>query len=250
VASSVSSSGAASCLATLRGRRLDKNRPRQHLKQTVRPSVLGPDPICLTRIVTLAQAHQTGSPPQHAPSATVATTATGAASSKAYIPYQPRLGTFPYAIGTWGYHHYPSNPNAATPSSAPPVAPQGDSATNSVASGTFTYPYAGVQYTTTYVPPQIKYPYGAPVATPPPPSSPTAGVTSSSSVVQDQSYNGIQWKQPYAAEPQAQESTTSTTGVRESTSTPNPGGVASITDNGNAPPPSVDLVPSSTEITV
>ena len=172
------------------------------------------------------------------------------------------MRAYPYAIGTWGYH-YPTFPTAAASSSVPPVAAQGDSVANLVTSGTFAYPYAGVQYTpghSAYVPPPIKYPYGAPTlpGATPSSSSPPDGITSTSSTVQAQErpYDGIQWKQPYtgphdptlAAEPQAQESTSSTD-VKESTS--NPGEAApSITDSSDATPSTENLVPSSAQFEI
>jgi hypothetical protein len=217
------------------------------------------DTIYLTRVVPLAQEYQAGLLSQ--PRATLAsTTDTPTTSPTAYIPYQSRMGAYPYAIGTWGYHHYPSIPTATASSSVPPVVAQGDSATNLVASGTFAYPYAGVQYTpgqSAYVPPRIKYPYGAPAlpAATPSSSSPSTEVTSTSSAVRERPYNDIQWKQPYiglpdpipATEPQAQKESTSSTDVPEST--PNPGEAAPISDGGNAIPSAVNPVPTSAEIT-
>jgi hypothetical protein len=237
---------------------LDKNRQRRQLKQSVRFFVLG-DPICLSRVVTLAQVHEAGLSSQpRATSATAATTSTSAALPTAYIPYQPRIGAYPYAVGAWGYH-YPSIQTATASSSVPPVAAQGDSATKLVASGTFAYPYAGVQYTPgqpEYVPPQVKYPYGAPALPVPTPSptSPSAGVTSTSSAMQERQYDERQCyivgsRDPIpAVETRAQESKSSTDAWE---STPNPGEVAPLmTDTDNVTPSAANPVPTSMEITV
>ncbi|KAH9979809.1 JmjC domain, hydroxylase-domain-containing protein [Russula compacta] len=120
-----------------------------------------------------------------------ATTATGvtAESQMTHIPYQPRMGAYPYAIGAWGYH-YPSFPSARVATSVGPGVTQADA----MASGTFPYPYTPVSYTPAY-------PYGAPalpVATPAVSSPPTgAPPTSSTAQAQERPYNGIHWKQPY-----------------------------------------------------
>jgi hypothetical protein len=200
--------------------------------------------------------YQVGLPSQsRATSTAAATTSTSAAPPTAYIPYQPRIGAYPYAVGTWGYH-YPSIPTATTSSSVPPLAAQGDSGTKLVTSGTFAYPYQYTPGQPEYVSPQIKYPYGAPALSvpTPSPSSPSAGVTSTTSAVQERQYNGMQWKESYivgsrdpnpAAETQAQESSTE---VWESTS--NPSKVALITDTDNVPPSAANSVPTSMEIAV
>lgn len=142
----------------------------------------------------LCQAGPSAKPPQP-PATTVIEAST--ASHAAYVSYQPHTGAYP----AWGYH-YPAFPTAIPAGSVPPTAPHGDSVTSVTASGTFAYPYTGVQYSTgqsTYVAPAIKYPYGAP-ALPAAASSPSVGAQSASSSAQTQkerTYNGIQWKQPY-----------------------------------------------------
>ena len=160
----------------------------------------------------------------------------------AQTSYQPCMGAYPYPVGAWGYHHFPTFPTPTGPSSATPGVAQGDTVTNAMASGTFPYPYTAVQFSTgqaTYVPP-IKYPYGAPVlptSTPAPAASASsAGATTDPSTSTTQTpepvYNGIQiqWKQPYtgprdptpAAEPQAQNESppSADADAHESTQTP------------------------------
>ena len=130
------------------------------------------------------------------PTATTAIEASPAPQT-AYVPYPAHTGAYP----AWGYH-YPTFPTAIAPSSAPPSATHVDSVTSISASGTFAYPYTGVQYSTgqsAYVAPPIKYPYGAP-AIPTASSPPAVGAKSASSSEQTQTertYNGIHWKQPY-----------------------------------------------------
>ncbi|KAH8981101.1 JmjC domain, hydroxylase-domain-containing protein [Lactarius hatsudake] len=142
----------------------------------------------------LCQAGPSAKPPQ--PPATT-TIEASAASQAAYVSYQPRTGTYP----AWGYH-YPSFPTAIAASTVPPTATHGDPVTSITASGTFAYPYTGVQYSTgqsAYVAPPIKYPYGAP-ALPAATSSPSVGAKSALSNVEtqkEQTYNGILWKRPY-----------------------------------------------------
>ncbi|KAF8263606.1 JmjC domain, hydroxylase-domain-containing protein, partial [Lactarius quietus] len=133
------------------------------------------------------------------PPATTATTATEASSAPqtAYVPYQSRTGAYP----AWGYH-YPQFPTAMAPSSVTPSATHGDPVTSITASGTFAYPYTGIQYSTgqsAYVAPPIKYPYGAP-ALPTTASSSSVGSKSappSEQTQNERTYNGIHWKQPY-----------------------------------------------------
>jgi len=193
-----------------------------------------------------------------------ATTGTAATSEpqKVHIPFPPRMGAYPYAIGAWGYH-YPPFPGPGVPS-VPPGVTQGDSATNIMASGTFPYPYTAVPYAAgqSYVPP-IKYPYGAPAVTAPTSdgSSQPAGVTPVSSAAQAQEgpYNcAIQWKQPYkgprgstsAAQPQAEVQNQSTPSADADDSTQNQGGVeSSITDSESAAPSTSDSIPASTTTT-
>ena len=142
----------------------------------------------------VCQAGPSTKPPQ--PPATT-TAEASAASQTAYVTYQPHTG----AYAAWGYH-YPSFPTAVAASTAPPTASRVDSVTSITGSGTFAYPYTGVQYSTgqsAYVAPPIKYPYGAP-AIPTPTPSPSVGAKSASPSAQiekEQAYNGIQWKQPY-----------------------------------------------------
>jgi hypothetical protein len=146
-------------------------------------------------------------------------------SQAAQIPYQPRTGAYPYAVGSWGYH-YPQFPTSAVSPSV--TATQGDSVANAMASGTFPYPYTAAQYAvgqSTYVPP-IKYPYGAPAnpVSAPAVLSPSAGTIPTSST-QEQPYNSFLWKQPYTgprdstapAESQAQSESTSSNDAPEST---------------------------------
>ncbi len=129
---------------------------------------------------------------------TATATEASAASQTAYVSYNPPTGTFP----VWGYP-YPSFQTAITASSVTPTAPHKDSVTSITASGTFAYPYPGVQYSSgksAYVPPQLKYPYGAPALPTAASSSSSTGAESASSSAQSQNewiYNGIQWKQPY-----------------------------------------------------
>ena len=144
----------------------------------------------------VCQAGPSANPPQP-PAATVAEASP--APQTAYVPYQPRPPAYP----AWGYH-YPTFPTpiAASPS-VTPSATHGDSVTSITASGTFAYPYTGVQYSTgqsTYVAPPIKYPYGAPALPTSTSSSSSVGVKSASPSEQTQNertYNGIHWKQPY-----------------------------------------------------
>lgn len=170
-------------------------------------------------------------PRPHATSGATSTSGTAADLQTAHVPYQPRTGAYPYAIGAWGYH-YPQFPSATVSSSVTGAgATQGDSVANIMASGTFPYAYTAAQYTPgqpAYVPP-VKYPYGAPAM--PAVSSPSAGATPTSSTAQTQErpYSGIQWKRPYegprdstpAVEPQSQSESTGANAADESTQIPN-----------------------------
>jgi hypothetical protein len=149
---------------------------------------------------------------------------TPAESQAAQIPYQPRTGAYPYALGSWGYH-YPQFPTSiVSPSATAAGVTQGDSVANAMASGTFPYPYTAAQYGAGYVPP-IKYPYGAPAVSTPAASSPSAGTTAAQTAqTQEQPYNGFLWKQPYTgprdsapAESQAQSESTPSNDAPEST---------------------------------
>ncbi|KAF8493735.1 JmjC domain, hydroxylase-domain-containing protein [Russula emetica] len=152
---------------------------------------------------------------------------TTAESQAAQIPYQPRTGAYPYALGSWGYH-YPQFPTSiVSPSATAAGVTQGDSVANAMASGTFPYPYTAAQYGAGYVPP-IKYPYGAPAVSMPAASSPSAGTKPTSSTAaqtQEQPYNSLLWKQPYTGprdstaptEPQAQSESTPSNDAPEST---------------------------------
>ena len=148
------------------------------------------------------------------------------------MPFQPRTGAYPYAVGSWGYH-YPQFPTPTiSPSATAAGVTQGDSVANVMTSGTFPYPYTPAQYTPgqpAYVPP-IKYPYGAPAnpGSTPAASSPSTGTkpTSSTAQTQEQAYNSFLWKQPYtgprdstapAEEPQAQSESTPSNDASEST---------------------------------
>lgn len=146
-------------------------------------------------------------------------------SQATQLPYQPRTGAYPYAVGSWGYH-YPQFPTSAVSPSV--TATQGDSVANAMASGTFPYPYTAAQYAvgqSTYVPP-IKYPYGAPAnpTSAPAELSPSAGTKPTTST-QEQPYNSFLWKQPYTgprdstapAESQAPSESTSSNDAPEST---------------------------------
>jgi hypothetical protein len=156
---------------------------------------------------------------------------TTAESQAAQIPYQPRTGAYPYAVGSWGYH-YPQFPTTVSPSATTAGVTQGDSVANAMASGTFPYPYTAAQYAPgqpAYVPP-IKYPYGAPAnpVSTPAASSPSTGtklMSSTAAQTQEQPYNSFLWKQPYTgprdstapAEPQAQSESTLSNDAPEST---------------------------------
>ncbi len=187
-------------------------------------------------------------PPQ--PPATTATEAS-AASQAGYVSYQPRTGAYP----AWGY--YPSFPTAIAASSVPPTVTHGDSVTSITASGTFAYPYTGVQYSTgqsAYVAPPIKYPYGAP-ALPTAASSPSVGTKSASSSAEtqkEQAYNGILWKRPYTG---PRDSTTPVDSQAQNESpppadrqTPTPAPdkpVSPLADSGDLAPSGDNLVSSS-----
>jgi hypothetical protein len=188
-----------------------------------------------------------------------ATTATeaSAASQTAYVPYQSRTG----AYTAWGYH-YPTFPTAIAASSVPPTATRGDPVTSITGSGTFAYPYTGVQYSTgqsPYVAPSIKYPYGAP-ALPIAASSPSVGANSdlpSAQTQKEQTYNGIQWKQPYTGprdsstpvELQAQND--SSLSADRQTPTPAPDKVvSSLTDSGDLAPSIENAVSSSARMSL
>jgi len=192
-----------------------------------------------------------------------ATTSGGATvdSMTAQTSYQPCMGAYPYPVGAWGYHHFPTFPTPTGPSSSAPGVAQGDTVTNVMASGTFPYPYTAVQFSTgqaTYVPP-IKYPYGAPVlptsSTPAASTSPAGAATdpsTSTTQTPEPAYNGIQWKQPYtgprdptpAAEVQAQNESSPSADAEAHQSTQNPITVdpveSSTTDGDKAPPRSTD----------
>lgn len=119
------------------------------------------------------------------------------APQTAYVPYQTRTGAYP----AWGYH-YPTFPTAIAASSVAPSATHGDSVTSITASGTFAYPYTGVQYSagqSAYVAPPIKYPYGAPAlpTAASPPSVRAKSASPSEQTQNERAYNGIHWKRPY-----------------------------------------------------
>jgi hypothetical protein len=199
----------------------------------------------------VCQAGPSANPPQ--PPATTAAEASPA-PQMAYVPYQPRTGAYPVA---WGYH-YPTFPTPIAASSATPSAgTHGDSVTSITASGTFAYPYTGVQYSTgqsAYVAPPIKYPYGAP-ALPTATSSSSVEAKSASPSEQTQkerTYNGIHWKQPYTGprdsstpvELQAQNEPSSSTD--QQTPTPAPDNVSlPLTDGDDAAPSGDHSVSSS-----
>jgi hypothetical protein len=205
----------------------------------------------LSRVVTLDQAGSSSQLPQ-----THATGTTNTPGSQ--VPYQPRTGPYPYALGSWGYH-YPQFPSTTVSSSVTAAGViQGDSVANIMASGTFPYPYTAAQYTPgqpAYAPP-VKYPYGAPALTvagpgvPPPPT----GVTPMSSTAQSQEerpYNGIQWKRPYtgphdptsAVEAQVQSDSTPSNEAHESTQKPDEV-ATSITKSDNVDPPTDNPAPT------
>jgi hypothetical protein len=201
--------------------------------------------------------HQAGSssqlPQPHAISST-----TTADSQTAHIPYQPRTGSYPYAVGSWGYH-YPQFPNATVPPSVTAGGvTQGDSVANIMASGTFPYPYTAAQYApgqSAYVPP-IKYPYGAPalpVAMAAVPPSPTGATPMPPATqTQERPYNGILWKRPYtgpqdptsAAEPQVPSESTPSNDAQESTQNSDEV-VASTTNGDSIVPPTDSPIPTS-----
>jgi hypothetical protein len=171
----------------------------------------------LSHVVVLEHAASSYTLPQSGASSSASTSVVAIVESKTVqSSHQPRMGAYPYPVGAWGYHHFPTFPTPTVPSSATVGVAQGDTVTNIVASGTFPYPYTAVQFSTgqaTYVPP-IKYPYGAPAL---PTSTSSAGATTdpstSTSQAQERAYNSVQWqwKQPYtgpsdptlAAEPRA-----------------------------------------------
>lgn len=176
-------------------------------------------------------------------------TSSTAESQTAHVPYQPRTGAYPYALGTWGYH-YPQFPNASvSPSVAAAGVTQGDSVANIMASGTFPYPYTAAQYApgqSAYVPP-IKYPYGAPalsVAMPAVSPSPTGATpmapTTQTQERQERPYNGILWKRPYTGpqdptsvvEPQVPSEFTPSNDAQESTQSSEE--VVALTTNGDS----------------
>ncbi|KAI0259156.1 JmjC domain, hydroxylase-domain-containing protein [Gloeopeniophorella convolvens] len=162
--------------------------------------------------------------PQPQASTSNATANANAAAPTAYIPYQqPHLGSYPYAVGPWPYP-YQIPTMAGAYAMSPPVA-QGDAGVT--ASGAFAYPFSGVQFTaaqTTYVPPPIRYPYGAPAH----PASTSAATSSGNSksgtpVPAERPYAGFQWKEPYtgprdpapAAQSRAQSETRATSTTPE-----------------------------------
>jgi hypothetical protein len=119
----------------------------------------------LSCVVTLDQVGTSFQLPRPcATSGATSTAGTAADLQTAHVPYQPRTGAYPYAIGSWGYH-FPQFPNTTVSSSVTNAgATQGDSVASIMASGTFPYAYTAAQYTPgqpAYVPP-VKYPYGAP----------------------------------------------------------------------------------------
>ena len=169
-------------------------------------------------------------PRPHATSGATGTAGTAADLQTAHVPYQPRTGAYPYALGSWGYH-LPQFPSATVSSSVTDAGfAQGDSVASIMASGTFPYAYSAAQYTPgqpAYVPP-VKYPYGAPAM--PAVSSPPTGATPTSSTAQTQErqYSGILWKRPYegprdhtpAVERQVQSESTRANDANESTQIP------------------------------
>lgn len=172
-------------------------------------------------------------------------------SQAAQIPYQPRTGAYPYAVGSWGFH-YPQFPTSTvSPSATAAGVTQGDSVVNGMASGTFPYPYTAAQYVPgqpAYVPP-IKYPYGAPAnpVSMPAALSPSAGTKPTSSTAaqtQEQAYNSFLWKLPYTgprdstapAEPQAQSESTPSNDAPGSTQKMDEV-LASTTNNDDVVPP-------------
>ena len=178
-------------------------------------------------------------------------------SQATQIPYQPRSGAYPYAVGAWGYH-YPQFPTPTVSSSATAAGvAQGDSVANAMGSGTFPYPYTPAQYTPgqpAYVPP-IKYPYGAPanhVSTPATtsPSPGTKPISSTVSQTQEQPYNSFLWKQPYTgprdssapAEPQAHSESTPSNNAPESTQKTDE--VPTSTTNNNDIDPPIEVPPT------
>lgn len=202
----------------------------------------------------LCQPGPSANPPQ--PPATTA----AEASLAPYVPYQPRTGAYP----AWGYH-YPTFPTPIAATSATPSAgTHGDPVTSITASGTFAYPYTGVQYSTgqsAYVAPPIKYPYGAP-ALPTATSSSSVEAKSASPSEQTQNertYNGIHWKQPYTgprdssapvelqAQAQAQNEPSSSTDRQTPTPAPAPEYKVTLplTDSGDAAPSGEHSVSSS-----
>jgi hypothetical protein len=214
----------------------------------------------LTRIVIIEPAGSSFKLSQPGASATTGTTAE---SMTAHVSYQPRVAGYPYAVGGWGYH-YPTFPTTTASSSVTPGVTQADIITNILASGTFPYPYTAVQYSTgtgqsPHVPP-LKYPYGAPAlssaASTAAPAAPAMVETPPTAPAQEQTYNGIQWKQPYtgprdppsAVEPQGQQNESSPS-VDTNESMQSSGGVDSVesstNDSNNPTPPIDDLVPTS-----
>jgi len=146
------------------------------------------------------------------------------ATAESQIPYQPRLGTYPYPLGAWTYHYgpFPSAAVSASSLASGVTQAQGDSVAttaSTVTPGTFPYPYTAVQYSpmqSSAFGPPIKYPYGAPAL----PAAPSTVTSTSTSAVsspltraasstptptplgaqveeQRQPYNDIQWKKPY-----------------------------------------------------
>src|SRR5712672_1299527 len=107
------------------------------------------------------------------------------ATAESQIPYQPRLGTYPYPLGAWTYHYgpFPSAAVSASSLASGVTQAQGDSVAttaSTVTPGTFPYPYTAVQYSpmqSSAFGPPIKYPYGAP-ALPAAPSTVTSTSTS------------------------------------------------------------------------
>ena len=166
-------------------------------------------------------------PRPRATSGATSTAGTVADLQTAHVPYQPRTGAYPYAIGSWGYH-FPQFPSPTVSSSVTDAgATQGDSVASIMASGTFPYAYTAAQYTPgqpAYVPP-VKYPYGAPAM--PAVSSPSTGA-SSTAQTQERQYSGILWKRPYegprdptpAVERQVQSESTRANDANESTQIP------------------------------
>ena len=210
-------------------------------------------------------------PQSGASSSALTSVGTTVESKTAQSSHQLRMGAYPYPVGAWGYHHFPTFPTPTVPSSATPGVAQGDTVTNVVASGTFPYPYTAVQFSTgqaTYVPP-IKYPYGAPAlptSTPAASTSPAGATTdpsTSTTQAQERTHNGIQWqwKQPYtgprdptpAAEPQAQNESPPSADADAHELMQNPitddSVESSTTDGDKAAPFTDDPVPSTSSTT-